>query len=652
LTHKLIIFLCIIGVLFGGLWILWFLAYDADQIDENNVAVSHLSAPVIVSRQTNGSFVIKADNTQDAFAGLGFVDGSTRPWQILMLRQIALGRSAEWFGVGTSGLDRLARQLSFAGGAKSGYESLNQSQKALLDAYASGINAALKLPETGRNDVLIMNEITAEPWYPWQSIALERLFAWLATSPHVSDHVRSTFPASGLAFMSANLHLRSILKFGGFENSAAWWFRQGKSRYVFHRQVYGSTATSPFREVKIQIGRQPPISGTTITGIPVFTSGKSGASNWAMLLHSKARFTRISFNQNRLQVHRERFRDTDGNEKLVSVARLEGSMPFLPEDLSAETDSTWALDWSGFSTNTDWESWTSLSTDAIEPFHLFTGDRIETNSAGDIVVKGAPMYDITFGKGAIISNTSWTPYLASRLGMLTDSTSLLLPIDKLMDDDRSIWAEEFVPKIIALIKPVPDRSFVVNEALTYLRNWNYEYGGSSISASLLETLLTKYYVYHQSRPDPNLDPTQTDARIWYSLLSESTTQLSDSLGSDISQWRWEVIQPDRRFYAPWSGGSPLFPNGHFFFEPISKPGRGHPSTLAWGDSPIYGDRGASGAWEGWRAIEPDSVFHYRQRNYIFDHFLARYLVPNAPLPFTTLPGKKDAHLIHLVPIKP
>ena len=143
-------------------------------------AVPGLSGEVELRRDTWGIPHIRAASHLDAFAGLGFAHAQDRLWQMEALLRRGTGRYAEWVGKSAVAADVLGRQLNTAGASQRDFALLNDETRAMLEAYARGVNAFIAL---GRwpAEYAILNARPAQ-WEPWHSIAVMRQIGFLMGS--------------------------------------------------------------------------------------------------------------------------------------------------------------------------------------------------------------------------------------------------------------------------------------------------------------------------------------------------------------------------------------------------------------------------------------------------------------------------------------
>lgn len=136
------------------------------------VAGSH--APIEVVRDTFGVPHIRATTDEDALFGLGFVHTQDRLFQLDSTRRFALGRLSEVGGPGLVEADRFMRCLGLADRAGRDYARLGDGERAMLNAYARGVNAGIAATRALPPEYAL-TEAPPEPWHPEHTLALARL---------------------------------------------------------------------------------------------------------------------------------------------------------------------------------------------------------------------------------------------------------------------------------------------------------------------------------------------------------------------------------------------------------------------------------------------------------------------------------------------
>jgi penicillin G amidase len=133
------------------------------------IKIPTLSAPVTVQRDALGIPTLAAANRLDAARALGFVHAQDRFFQMDMLRREAAGEFSELFGPLMLKHDQNRRRHACRMLAKRVLAAMTPPQKALMAAYAEGVNAGLRsLGDKPFEYILLRAEPRA--WTPEDSI--------------------------------------------------------------------------------------------------------------------------------------------------------------------------------------------------------------------------------------------------------------------------------------------------------------------------------------------------------------------------------------------------------------------------------------------------------------------------------------------------
>jgi penicillin amidase len=142
---------------------------------------SWVDRPVRLYRDEWGIPHVQAQSAHDAFVGQGYAHAMDRLWQMDASRKQMEGRWAEWVGAAGVPADRLARRLRAAAASVRDYEALGADTRAMVDAYASGVNAYLAThPALPAEYQLVAG--TPERWEGWHCIAAMRQRGYLMGS--------------------------------------------------------------------------------------------------------------------------------------------------------------------------------------------------------------------------------------------------------------------------------------------------------------------------------------------------------------------------------------------------------------------------------------------------------------------------------------
>ncbi len=682
---KRALFVTILVVLFvgAGSLLVWYLAYGLSPTPPEEVAVAGLTAPVTVRWLPHGGAVIDAPDEMDRYRALGFVHGAARPWSVLLWRQTATGRLGEWFGEAVLPLDRLARQLGLAREAQAAFAGLPEAEQALLQAYAEGINAALSAKNTRRRDELVLLGLEADVWEPWHALALERLFAWLAAAPPPPDALAAADEETR-AFFKTDRLLRDWLHLHGFENGIALAVADSAGTHLAQRHVYGASALPFFQEVAFGTDSLATVAAS-LPGTPFFAAGKTERRAWALLLAGTATLEKIAIDTTESRPIFERLLTDDGTEHLLAIrrdgqrlrfatttrpdttlldtafldtTRLDTTSTTAPSPAGvpaqpAAPDSAWSIRWNGFGAATDFAAWRALANGEALSFVLLKGDGLVLDRDGNRQVLGNPAVQDAVRGGVVIGNTYFASFLSAALDSLLAGGE---PIDPatVLDDDYSAWAAGIAPGFVDSVITLDVRGDLLQNALTYLDNWNYAYDRASIAASIFETWMVQYR--DTTGYLPGLQP-PTDTLYFENLrrlhtLQRAVAELRARFGTDQRQWRWEHRSPDRLFFPVWSADSLLGSrlDATARYAPLDLPGDGHPSALGWGPSPVQVGSAAPADWEAWISTNDWNAFTLRRRDVELDRFLGRYLISDRPLaPFVFNSVARPEHVTTLVP---
>ena len=148
-----------------------------------------LSGEVEISRDASGVTHVTAGTPHDLFFGQGWLHASERMWQMEVWRRIGAGRLSELFGESQVATDSFIRTLDWRGAATRDLEVLSDETKAILGAYADGVNAYLD----GHPDSLglafnvagalsgqapLLQGLRPEPWTPVDTLTWAKVQAW------------------------------------------------------------------------------------------------------------------------------------------------------------------------------------------------------------------------------------------------------------------------------------------------------------------------------------------------------------------------------------------------------------------------------------------------------------------------------------------
>ncbi|MCC6301107.1 MAG: penicillin acylase family protein [Anaerolineales bacterium] len=164
------------------------------QID-GTIQLAGLDGPVDIYRDQMGVAHIYASTMHDLMFAEGYVHAQERFWQMDFYRHVGSGRTAEMFGAGSVETDMFLKTLGWERESQREYEEFSPEFKAILDAYASGVNAYIadRSPEELSLEYSILGLLSPaykiEPWKPLDTMAWAKALSWDLKS-NIGDEIQ------------------------------------------------------------------------------------------------------------------------------------------------------------------------------------------------------------------------------------------------------------------------------------------------------------------------------------------------------------------------------------------------------------------------------------------------------------------------------
>lgn len=137
---------------------------------------------VEIIRDRAGVPHLYAATCPDLYYALGFVHAQDRLWQMDLQRRLARGLLSEIFGETTLLFDRYVRRLGLARVAEAEARDATPEERAVLDAYAAGVNGFLRT-YPGRLPVEFrILRYRPRPWEPVDTLAWAKAISWLLSA--------------------------------------------------------------------------------------------------------------------------------------------------------------------------------------------------------------------------------------------------------------------------------------------------------------------------------------------------------------------------------------------------------------------------------------------------------------------------------------
>src|SRR5262245_61572105 len=123
-----------------------------------NVHLEGLSAPVIVTRDALGIPTVRGASREDVARATGFLHAQDRFFQMDLARRRAAGELSALVGSRAVAVDRQIRMHRFRHEARRAVAAMDPAWRAILDAYASGVNSSLSQFRTPPFEYLLLEQ--------------------------------------------------------------------------------------------------------------------------------------------------------------------------------------------------------------------------------------------------------------------------------------------------------------------------------------------------------------------------------------------------------------------------------------------------------------------------------------------------------------
>ncbi|HTU70683.1 MAG TPA: penicillin acylase family protein [Candidatus Baltobacteraceae bacterium] len=137
---------------------------------DGTIAGLGLYAPVQILRDARGVPHVRAQNEHDLFFAQGYVEGADRLFQLDLQRRFVYGDLSEILGSVTLRADEAARVVPVREIVEREWARLNGGDRAMLRAFADGVNAAASRESTPVEFRIL--HYSMQPWRPQDSLAV------------------------------------------------------------------------------------------------------------------------------------------------------------------------------------------------------------------------------------------------------------------------------------------------------------------------------------------------------------------------------------------------------------------------------------------------------------------------------------------------
>ncbi|OGO64867.1 MAG: peptidase S45 [Chloroflexi bacterium RBG_19FT_COMBO_50_10] len=182
LLFSIISVIVVLAIVLGVVGV--YLARSSFPQTSGEVKLNGLESPVDIFRDSYGIPHIYAQTSHDLFFAQGYVQAQDRFWQMDFWRHIGSGRLSEMFGESQLDTDTFLRTLGWARVVQQELEALSANERAVLQAYADGVNAYLADHKGAALSLeyavlkLLTPGYSPEPWQPLSSLTWGKAMAW------------------------------------------------------------------------------------------------------------------------------------------------------------------------------------------------------------------------------------------------------------------------------------------------------------------------------------------------------------------------------------------------------------------------------------------------------------------------------------------
>src|SRR5882672_3300643 len=170
-------------IAFGLAW--WAMRQSLPRLD-GEFSAATLTAGVTIERDARGTPVLTAGTRADLGFALGFAHAQDRFFQMDLSRRFAAGELAEIFGAAALPQDERTRRFGFRAVARRVIEVTPEAERAVIEAYARGVNAGLASLDARPWEYLLLRA-QPRPWLPEDSVLVVHSMWWQLQHGSLND---------------------------------------------------------------------------------------------------------------------------------------------------------------------------------------------------------------------------------------------------------------------------------------------------------------------------------------------------------------------------------------------------------------------------------------------------------------------------------
>jgi penicillin amidase len=234
---------------------------------------------VIIRRDERSIPYIQAKNDHDLYLAQGYVVASDRLWQMDLLRRSERGELAEILSAGPNNVvldqDKQHRTLGFAQVAEAEFAGASPQSRALLQAYADGVNAYIaSLDAKTLPPEFQILQYKPSPWTPVDSLVVIKVFAEALSSTWRLDVMRealASLPADKRAMLLPEFSPLDVLVVGKDTRKVA--------------TSSDSTTPKNFSVTQAELfalAKDQELESQSLARVGVYAEGLAASNNWVV----------------------------------------------------------------------------------------------------------------------------------------------------------------------------------------------------------------------------------------------------------------------------------------------------------------------------------------------------------------------------------
>jgi penicillin amidase len=170
ILRYLIWTILILGLIAGG--VTWYFIYRPLPQLDGSISLPGLKKEVTVERDNWGVPHVRAASLVDAVEAQGYVMAQDRLWQLDLMRRASRGQLSEIVGPLALKSDKQFRTFGFSRAAERDYAAMDKDSRALMEAYARGVNVFLEQHQNNLPLEFSLLKYKPEPWQPTDSLVI------------------------------------------------------------------------------------------------------------------------------------------------------------------------------------------------------------------------------------------------------------------------------------------------------------------------------------------------------------------------------------------------------------------------------------------------------------------------------------------------